>query len=65
MFHLKQLQQMRLTNHEVNEAIKQIQAGEVPPQLKDFAVRGDKFIDLPLNLKYVRPADRKSVMTSL
>ena len=66
---LRELQQMRLTNHEVNEAIEWIKDGDIPPpyreQLDHFIVRNDKLIYEPLNLEYVRPRDRRQVMKTL
>ena len=69
MFPLRQLQQMRLSNHEVEEAIEWIKDGDISPpfrqQLDNFIVRNDKLIYEPLNLEYVKPRDRIRVMTEL
>ena len=69
MFPLKQLQQIKLPNGEINEAIEWIKDGDIPEpyreQLKDFIVRDDKLIYEPLNLELVRPRDRIRVMQSL
>ena len=66
---LRQLQQMKLTNYQVDEAIEWIRDGDIPPQfrdqLQDFIVRDNKLVYEPQNLEYVRPRDRREVMESL
>ena len=53
MFSLRQLQQMRLPNHEIQEAIELIKDGDISPpyreQLGHFIVRIDKLVYKPLN----------------
>ena len=66
---LRRLQQMKLTDREVNEAIEWIKDEDIPPPYRDqfhgFIVRDDKLIYEPQNLEYVRPRDRKAVMEAL
>ena len=66
---LRELQQMRLTNREVDDAIEWIKDGDIPPpfrdQFKDFIVRNDKLIYEPLNLQYVKPQDQQQIMIDL
>ena len=66
---LRQLQQMKLTDRQVDEAIEWIKDGDIPPPYRDqfhgFIVRDDKLVYEPQNLEYVRPKDRKAVMEAL
>ena len=52
---LRRLQQMKLTDREVNEAIEWIKDGDIPPPYRDqfrgFIVRDDKLIYEPQNLE--------------